>query len=756
MTYIRYFVCLIVLSFLAISCGVDAIGESADDTPMELLTYVDPFIGTGFHGHTFPGPVMSNGMVQLSPDTRLNGWDASSGYHDSDSTIYGFSHTHLSGTGIGDLGDILVLPYTSHVHKKPIATFTKENEYAEVGYYRVRFSNYQVQAELTSNVRVGYHRYQFDEGTTPRVMLDPSHVLQRTWSADNLHNEIEIVGDRIIQGMRQSTGWAYDHPVYFYMVFSQPFQLEKVYNEVGELPTSTQFSSRDLIAHLRFSDTLSTLQIQVAISPVDVAGAKKNWEEEGKSGFDEIRRQNQEAWNQALNILQVKSQDEEVMKSFYTALYHTMIAPMIFQDVDGRYRGMDKKIHQSDQPYYTVFSLWDTFRALHPLLTIINPQKASYFVNSLLAKYQQGGLLPKWPLVSNYTGTMVGYPAVSLIADALAKGLPGIDKTLALEASLFASTYHPEVLPSIKEPRASQAMSKHIDYLNRYEFIPADSISESVSYGLECAYYDWCIAQIAEFNEDQQNVEQYNKRALYYRHYFDKEVGFMRGKLADKSWHAPFSPRYSSHARGDFVEGNAWQWSWFVPHDVPGLIELMGGKNAFLAKLDSLFSTDSTIEGEDASGDITGLIGQYAHGNEPSHHIAYLYTYAGQPWKTQEIVDQILYTLYAPTKDGISGNEDCGQMSAWYILNALGFYQMCPGDPVYTIGRPLIDEANIPLGNGKQFRIIVKNNHRDNRYVQSILLNGQKRNNFFFSHQELIDGGQLELVMGSLPPREVQ
>ncbi|MEL6588621.1 MAG: glycoside hydrolase family 92 protein, partial [Bacteroidota bacterium] len=433
----------------------------------------------------------------------------------------------------------------------------------------------------------------------------------------------------------------------------------------------------------------------------------------------------------------------------YTSLYHCMFAPQLFQDVDGQYRGMDKQIHQAPAGYtnYTVFSLWDTFRAWHPLMTIVDPERAGTLAQALVQKYQDGGVLPKWPLAANYTGTMVGYPAASVLADAMAKNLPGLDHAKALEAAVFSSQYHPEVFTRNEEPRAKQVMPKHLDYLNRLPFIPGDSIAGSVSYGLECAYYDWCIAEMARRLGQTEIEAAYLRRSQAYRQYLDSETGFMRGKQAEGSWKEPFSPYFSDHDLGDYIEGNAWQWSWFVPHDVPGLIEGMGGKATFGQRLDSLFSAQGKIEGEHASADISGLIGQYAHGNEPSHHIAYLYHWAGQPEKTQLYLDRILRTLYQPTPDGISGNEDCGAMSAWYVLNAMGFYQVCPGDPVYHIGRPLIESVKIKLPEGKDFRITVQNNAPDHPYVASASLNGKILEDLRFTHAELMAGGELNILM---------
>ncbi len=727
---------------------------------LDVLSYVDPFIGTGFHGHTFPGPVMPHGMVQLGPDTKLNGWDASSGYHNDDNTIYGFSHTHLSGTGIGDMGDVLLLPFTGERNDKPVATFNKNDELAEVGYYKVKFNNYEVQAELAVTERVGLHKYTFEKDTKSRLLFDLSHTLQRTWGNSNVINELEFINDRTIRGLKHTKGWANDHKVYFYAEFSTPFQIDyiNVDQSGSDSINKKTYEGTDVYAYLSFSELDNKpLLIKVGISSVDLEGAKKNMRAELPHwDFTEVVKKTKEVWKNELKRIIVKTDNQEILTTFYTALYHSMIAPMVHQDVDGRYRGMDKKIHQAgdNQTNYTVYSLWDTFRALHPLMTIIDEPKSAQWVNNLLLKYEEGGLLPKWPLVSNYTGTMVGYPAVANIADALSKKIPGIDKDLALKAALTSASYNPKLLNTMKEPRKERLMTLHNKFINEGKHIPSDKVGASVTYGLENAYYDWCIAQIAKQNNNLKIVEEFEKRALNYRHYFDAETGFMRGKNEDGSWVTPFNPKYSDHENSDYVEGNAWQWTWFVPHDVDGLSKLYGEKERFIAKLDTLFTTSSTIDGENASSDITGLIGQYAHGNEPSHHIAYLYTHVGQPWKTQALIDQVLKEFYTAAPDGIIGNEDCGQMSAWYIMNAMGFYQIAPGNPTYTIGRPLFDRVKIPLANNKTFTIITKNNSSENKYIQRVYLNKQEINDLSFTHDDIKNGSTLTIEMGNIPKKQ--
>ncbi len=749
--------CLAGCLFLS-GCGSKQAGNP--DKLGDLLEYVDPFIGTGFHGHTFPGPVLPYGMIQPGPDTKLNGWDASSGYHYDDNTIYGFSHTHLSGTGIGDLGDILILPFTGDNDQKPVALFNKTEEESRVGYYSVSFDNYDVRAELTTTDRVGFHRYQYGPTEKKRLLLDIGHILQRTWGHDNVYNEIEIIDQKHIRGVKHSTGWAFDHRVYFYAEFSSPFTLDEVISDTQSTGSDHIFKGDSVYAYLSFNEIPDNepLLIKVSISPVDVEGARNNMLVELPGwDFEEVQRGAEDAWRKALSKIRAYSGDKGKLTQFYTALYHTMIAPMLYQDADGRYRGMDWKIHEAlpGMTNYTVFSMWDTFRALHPLMTIIDESRSAAWVNNLLLKYKQGGFLPMWPLASNYTGTMVGYPAVANIADALAKDIPGIDKQLALEACVKSASYIPWPETSDVYPRKRSLMPAYNKYVNEGRHIPADEIVKSVSFGLEIAYYDWCIAQIATICENDSLAAYFQGRSKNYQHYFDESSMFMRGKNSDGSWVTPFNPRYSSHETAPYVEGNAWQWTWFVPHDVAGLMELFGGREEFIRKLDTLFTTSSLIEGEDASGDITGLIGQYAHGNEPSHHIAYLYTLAGEGWKTQDLIDRIFKDFYSATPDGIIGNEDCGQMSAWFVLNAIGFYQVAPGNPVYTIGRPLFDRVEIDVGEGKIFTVITKNNSAENRYVQEVYLDGKRQDGLFVHHRDIMKGSTLEIVMDSIPDVDV-
>lgn len=749
----KLFLLSVAVMGLATSCQ-----QKPESQPLaDEVQYVDPFIGTGFHGHTFPGATRPYAMVQLSPDTHIMGWDASSGYHYDDHQIYGFSHTHLSGTGIGDLGDILLLPFSGGDSIKPVATFKKETEKATPGYYAVRLENLGVNVELTSTDRVGFHRYTFDNPKDRRVMLDLGHVLQPNWGHKLVSNDYQLVNDSTVEGTYKTQGWAHFHTVSYRVTFSEP--MTKIYQNIdGKMRSDSLFlklhSDKDLKFHYRFKESDKPLLVKVALSPVDVEGAEKNMEAELPGwDFDQVRAESADIWNKALNKIQIETNDPVIRKNFYTALYHTMIAPFAYQDVDGRYLGMNKKVHTAAAGYtnYTAFSLWDTFRALHPLMTIINPSLASDMGNALVQGYMEGTILPKWPLASSYTGCMVGYPAVSVLADLVAKDLAKGDLNLWAEAGARSSVYRADLAEKFKGTRELDLITRHVYYKDKFGFVPADSIPESVSWGLEMAYYDWCIAQIAAKAGNDTLAKAYQEKASYYKRYLDPETKLMRGVMADGSFRTPFNPRYSSHMKSDYTEGNAFQWSFFVPHDMDNFITEIGGKKELETRLDTLFTTSSQIDGAEASGDITGLIGQYAHGNEPSHHMAYLYNWTDAPWKGAERLDFIMRNFYTNQPDGIIGNEDCGQMSAWYVLSALGFYQVCPGIPVYAIGRPMVDKATIPVAGGN-FEIIVKNNSPENKYVKEAKLNGKVLDTLFFPHADLVKGGTLEIEMTAVHP----
>lgn len=723
----------------------------------EYTGYVNPFIGTGGHGHTHPGAMLPHGMIQPGPDTRIDGWDSCSGYYYEDSTINGFAHTRLSGTGCADFGDFLLMPTVGEQkveylgkesQQRPFASaFSHRNEYAEPGYYSVFLDTYGVKAELTATERAAMHRYTFPESKESGFILDMDYNIQQQ---TNQVMEVEAVNDTVLCGYKRSAYWAWQQDLYFYAVFSKPFT-HTLYTDTIE-EGGQQIPVCKML--LRF-DTAEDEQVMVrfSISSVDGEGARQNLLAELPDwDFDKVRADARKTWNDCLSKIEVKTEDPDQLAIFYTAMYHAFLSPNLFTDVDGRYLGMDLKVHTTDKedPVYTTFSIWDTFRALHPLLTIIDPHTNESYIRSLLKKQREGGVFPKWDCAANYTGTMIGYHAASIITDAYVKGYRDFDVREAYQACLRTAEYDttgivgPKWLVPFVMPRARY-------YKDALGYIPCDLENESVAKALEYAYDDWCISVLADSLGDVETRDKYARFAGAYKSYFDPETRFMRGRDSKGKWRTPFNPRSSTHRSDDYCEGTAWQWTWFVPHDVPGLVGLMGGEEAFAGKLDSLFTVSSELEGETVSADISGLIGQYAHGNEPSHHIIHLYNYVNRPWRTQELVDSVLHSQYRNAPDGLSGNEDCGQMSAWYILNAMGFYQVCPGEPVYSIGRPLFEEVPIHLPGQKDFVIRTKNNSKENKYVQSILLNGKPLEQPFFTHSDLTAGGVMEISMGAEP-----
>ncbi|MCI1681288.1 MAG: GH92 family glycosyl hydrolase [Bacteroides sp.] len=731
-------------------------------TVPDYALYVNPFIGTGGHGHTYPGAIVPNGMIQPGPDTRIYEWDACSGYYYADTTINGFSHTHLSGTGCADYGDVLLMPtvgdqdYHAMGSKSQrmayCSAFSHKNEVAEPGYYSVFLDRYKVKAELTATKRAAIHRYTFPKAQDAGFILDLDYSLQRQ---KNEEMELEVVSDTEIRGHKKTVYWAFDQYVNFYAKFSKPFTYTLVKDSMALDEGGSLLPTAKVLLHFQTKENEQVL-VKVGISAVDMDGARKNVESEiPEWNFNEVRRVARSQWNAYLSKIDIKTKDAGLRTMFYTALYHTGVQPNLFTDADGRYLGMDLKPHQgsADKPVYTIFSLWDTFRAYHPLMTIIDPKLNEAFIRSLILKYREGGMLPMWELAGNYTGTMIGYHAVSVIADSYVKGYRNFDVQEAYKACLRAAEYDtvgilcpPLVLPHLM-PQAKY-------WKNKIGYVPCDKDNESVAKALEYVYDDWCISVLAEALGDEETHDKYMAFAKGYEIYFDPSTRFMRGLDSKGNWRVPFNPRASNHRNDDYCEGTAWQWTWFVPHDVDGLVKLMGGRKAFIGKLDSLFTADSALEGDRTSVDISGLIGQYAHGNEPSHHITHLYNYVGEPYKTQELVDSVLHTLYANSPDGLPGNEDCGQMSAWFVLNAMGFYQVCPGKPVYSIGRPLFDEVAIHLNNGKTFTVVAHHNSRTNKYIQEIKLNGKERDKPFFTHQELMSGSTLELIMGDKPLKQ--
>ena len=747
------------LCMLLLASGIGLFSCAEQDLPKEYTDSVNVFIGTGGHGHTFPGATLPHGMVQLSPDTRLFGWDACSGYYYDDTSIMGFTHTHLSGTGIGDYGDILFMPV---VGEKPLIAGTAENpdegyrsrfsheqESARPGYYQVLLQDDSINVELTATLRAGLHRYTYPKASDARLIVDMEPTIH---GHQHPVTQIRVVNDSTIAGMKYTIGWAKRHYVYFYAVFSSPFDY-KLYSGTEYQSDSTSVTVNTAKAVISFRNLPADGRVlaKVGISSVDEEGARLNVEAEIPNwDFEGVMKQANTVWNEALGKIDIETSDNDSRTVFYTSLYHAFIQPSLASDVDGRYRTMGHEIKQ-DASYtnYTVFSLWDTFRAAHPLYTIVTPEQNQAFIRSLLRKYDEGGILPKWELASNETGTMIGYHAVSVIADAMMKKQCDFDVKKALEACIRSSVYDTTGVTPMMDRQIlnGKLMPVSIKYKNELGYIPCDKVGGSVSQGLEFAYNDWLIAQMMKEHNRKDLYDKYMELSRNYRNYFDPETKLMRGRLSDGSWITPFDPA-SVQRPSNYVEGNAWQWAWFVPQDVEGLMELVGGQKSFEAHLDTLFTTSSELTGDpNAAADVTGMIGQYAHGNEPSHHIPYLYNYAGAPRKTQALVDHILRTLYHNDPNGLSGNEDVGQMSAWYALSAMGFYSFCPGRPVYEIGRPIFDKVTIHLSNGKDFVIQAKNNSVENKYIRSMKLNGEELAEPRFSHFDLMKGGELIFEM---------
>lgn len=693
---------------------------------------VDPFIGTGGHGHTYPGATVPFGMVQLSPDTRLTGWDGCSGYHDSDRVVYGFSHTHLSGTGVSDYGDILFMPVTgtpllvNGYEQDPDtgygSRFDKDSEAAGAGWYEVILADYGVRVELTAGERIGVHRYTYPAGVPAHVIVDLTHrdVVLESW--------LEVVSDTELRGMRRSSAWARDQVVYFHARFSRPFTARIV----SDSAANGRHAGTSVRGVFSFGTEGTAVEVAVGISAVDAEGARHNLESElAGRDFDGVKASAQTAWDTQLAKFAVAGATDDQRTVFATALYHSFLAPNLFSDADGRYRGTDLQIHRAeDRRHYTVFSLWDTYRATHPLFTIVERERTREFVETFLAQYEQGGRLPVWELAANETECMIGYHSVSVIADAYVKGIRGFDAERALEAMQHSATLDHFGLHAYQ----------------RDGFIAAHEESESVSKTLEYAYDDWAIARMADAMGEESIAAAYDRRSQAWRHLFDPGTGFLRAR-DNGGWLTPYDPR-----RVDFhhTEANGWQYRFMVPHDVESLIEAFGGDERFVAALDSLFEIDSATTGREQP-DITGRIGQYAHGNEPSHHVAWLYHFAGRPDRSAERVRPILDDFYTAAPEGLIGNEDCGQMSSWYVLSALGFYAVAPGAPHYVLVPPLFEHATITLENGRTFTLRTTGPREGKVYVQRATLDGRALERSYLLHEEIAAGGELVLELGREP-----
>ncbi|HRQ30071.1 MAG TPA: GH92 family glycosyl hydrolase, partial [Saprospiraceae bacterium] len=755
---------LIVLSSLITACGTFRHPVSIPEIlPIDYTQFVNHLIGTSKMGHVFPGATAPFGMVQLSPQTNFvpmflqdgsynkETYAYCAGYQYSDTTIIGFSHTSFSGTGHSDLGDLLVMPTTGPLILDPIkskegnkgfySTFSHPEEIATPGYYKANLDSYGILAELTASERVGFHRYTFPQTNDAHILLD---MVYNVYHHDNKNvwTFIRVENDSLITGYRQTNGWARDRKVFFSIRFSKPFKSygHKKYDQVtyngfyrrfNETENFPEMAGKDLRVYFNFdTEEGESILMKVALSSVSTAGALNNLNTEIPHwDFDLIREQTRQKWNTELSAIDAQMLSQNEMITFYTALYHTFLSPIIYEDVDGQYRGLDQNVHQSSGfTNYTVFSLWDTYRALHPLFNILQPKRNNDMIHSMLAHYDQSvhSMLPIWSHYANENWCMLGYHAASVIADAVAKNVGDFDRKRALEASV------------------STANVKYFDGLGdylKYGYVPDDKSHSSVSKTLEYAYDDWCISQIARRSGDKSMEDIFLQRAEHYRNVYDPAVGFMRPKLSDGSFRKDFDPM-DTHGQG-FIEGNAWNYGLYVPQDIPAMIEMMGGKTFLTRRLDSLFTMQIEDKYIEKNEDITrdGIIGNYVHGNEPGHHIPYLYNWTGHPEKTQSRVRMIMDSMYGATVDGLCGNDDAGQMSAWYVFSALGFYPVTPGSEVYALGSPLVKEAKIKLSNGKTLTIHAENQSRENVFVEKVMVNGKELKGNLLSHQDIIHGG---------------
>ena len=702
-----------------------------------LLQYVDPYIGSGYHGHVFVGTSVPYGMVQLGPTNIHKGWDWCSGYHYSDSILIGFSHTHLSGTGCTDLCDILIMPLNEirtprgnqdDIRDGYASRYSHANEIARPEYYSLLLDRYNIKAELTATDRVGFHRYTYPEGKPASILID-----LREGNGSNAYDSyIRKVDDYTVEGYRYVRGWSPSRKVYFVLKSDKKIEQFTAYDDNTPQPWD-QLKVASVKSVLTFGN-VKEVKIKVALSSVSCDNAAMNLQSELTHwDFDKVVDMSADRWNKQLEKMTVETDDEASKRVFYTAHYHTMIAPTLFCDVNGEYRGMNDMIYTDPKKAnYTTLSLWDTYRALNPLMTITQPEMVDHVVNSMISIYRQQDKLPIWPLMSGETDQMPGYSSVPVIADAYLKGFTGFDAEEALQAMIATATYEKQ---------------KGVPYVVKKGYIPADKVHEATSIAMEYAVDDWGIAAMARKTED---AETFSKRAHYYKNYFDSSIHFIRPKLEDGSWRTPYDPARSIHTVGDFCEGNGWQYTFFAPQDPYGLIALFGGDKPFTTKLDGFFTNTDSM-GEEASSDITGLIGQYAHGNEPSHHVAYLYAYAGEQWKTAEKVRFIMSDFYTDQPDGIIGNEDCGQMSAWYLLSSMGLYQVNPSDGVFVFGSPCFKKVEVKVRGGNTFTVEAPNNSKENIYIQKVYLNGKPYDKSYITYQDIINGSTLKFVMGKKP-----
>lgn len=709
----------------------------------EITKYVNPFIGTGaidggLSGNNYPGATSPFGMIQLSPDTsEAPNWGDASGYDYNRNTIFGFSHTRLSGTGASDLIDITLMPTSSG---RTSSAFTHDEEKARPGYYQVMLKDEGINAELTTTQRNGIHRYQYPAGKDAEIILDMDHSADKgSWGRRIINSQIRILNDHAVEGYRIITGWAKLRKIYFYMEFSSPI-LTSTLRDGGRVHENTAvINGTNLHGCFRFGQLNGKpLTCKVALSSVSMENARQNMEQEAPHwDFDRYVAAADSDWEKQLGKIEVKG--TEVQKEiFYTALYHTMIQPNTMSDVNGEYMAADYTTRKvaNNETHYTTFSLWDTFRASHPLYTLLEPERVTDFVKSMIRQYEYYGYLPIWQLWGQDNYCMIGNHSIPVITDAILKGIPGIDVEKAYEAVYnSAVTSHP---------------NSPFEVWEKYGFMPENIQTQSVSITLEQAFDDWCVAQLAAKLNKDADYQRFHKRSEYYRNLFHPKTKFFQSKNDKGEWIEPFDPyQYGGNGGHPFTEGNAWQYFWYVPHNIQALMELTGGTKAFEQKLDTFFT--STYKSEQMNHNASGFVGQYAHGNEPSHHVAYLYNFAGQPWKTQKYVSHILNTLYNNTSSGYAGNDDCGQMSAWYVFSAMGFYPVNPADGRYIIGSPLLDECTLKLAGNKEFRIRTIRKSPEDIYIQSVTLNGKKHKDFFITHQDIMNGGTMVFKMGKKP-----
>jgi predicted alpha-1,2-mannosidase len=729
----------------------------AQQKDVKLTSYVNPFIGTGavdnnsLAGSNFPGPTTPFGFVQLSPDTEDKPDNPASGYDYNSHTIVGFSHTHLSGTGVADLFDVLLMPATGEIRsvagdaKKPgsgfRSAFSHQDETAKPGYYQVKLKDYDINAELTATEHVGLQRYTFPANTSGHVMIDLDHSLDKSrsyWSCKIIGAEIRVVNDRTVEGYRILTGWAKLRKVYFRAEFSQPIVSSVLFSGRRGNENTSIINGTNIKAALNFDTrSKSQLLVKVALSPVSIENARENMKAELPGwDFEGVVKQTSEKWEKELGKMIIEGTPLQ-KQIFYTGLYHAFTQPNNMADVNGDYQASDLTIKNApDKKHYSTFSLWDTYRAAHPLYTLTQPERTADFVNSMMRQYDTYGYLPIWQLWGDENYCMIGNHAIPVIVDAALKGIRGIDLEKAYEAVKASSTLnHPG--------------SPFSDW-EKYEYIPEDVQSQSVSITLEMAYDDWCVAQLAKKLGRTDDYQHFMKRSSFYKNLYDAKSGFFRAKNKNGEWLSPFNPlKYGGNGGNPYTEGNAWQYFWYVPQNVPDLINIVGGAKAFTEKLDKFF-TLKDLPGE-VNGNASGFIGQYAHGNEPSHHVAYLYDFAGQPWKTQYYVAKILNELYNNSSSGYSGNEDCGQMSSWYIFSAMGFYPVNPASGIYMLGSPILKQAKLKQGNGKVFLVNTQNSSAENVYIQSVKLNGKTYEKTYITQNDLAKGGKLVFIMGKKP-----